>query len=114
MADQTNPWDTTPAADSAAQTADARSTPSGAPADGGGADWLTSAPAPAPEHFNIMDPFDKTLIPLDSWVTEGIDWVVTHFRPVFGAFESRWIIFSTASSSFCWVCLPRWRLSCSL
>lgn len=24
MADQTNPWDTTPAADSAAQTADAR------------------------------------------------------------------------------------------
>ena len=83
MADQTNPWDTTPAADSAAQTADAWSTPSGAPADGGGADWLTSAPAPAPEHFNIMDPFHKTLIPLDSWVTEGIDWVVTHFRPVF-------------------------------
>ena len=30
-----------------------------------------------------MDPFHKTLIPLDSWVTEGIDWVVTHFRPVF-------------------------------
>ena len=44
MADQTNPWDTTPAADSAAQNADARSTPSGAPTDGGGADWLTSAP----------------------------------------------------------------------
>ncbi|MEW5190309.1 proline/betaine ABC transporter permease ProW, partial [Citrobacter freundii] len=83
MADQTNPWDTTPAADSAAQTADAWSTPSGAPTDGGGADWLTSAPAPTPEHFNIMDPFHKTLIPLDSWVTEGIDWVVTHFRPVF-------------------------------
>jgi ABC-type proline/glycine betaine transport system permease subunit len=37
----------------------------------------------APEHFNIMDPFHKTLIPLDSWVTHGIDWVVTHFRPVF-------------------------------
>jgi glycine betaine/proline transport system permease protein len=29
-----------------------------------------------------MDPFHKTLIPLDSWVTHGIDWV-THFRPVF-------------------------------
>ena len=83
MADQTNPWGTTEAADSAAQSADAwGSTP--APADGGGAaDWLNSAPAPAPEHFNIMDPFHKTLIPLDSWVTEGIDWVVTHFRPVF-------------------------------
>ncbi len=83
MADQSNPWGTTEAADSAAQSADAwGSTP--APADGGGAaDWLNSAPAPAPEHFNIMDPFHKTLIPLDSWVTEGIDWVVTHFRPVF-------------------------------
>ena len=71
MADQSNPWGTTEAADSAAQSADAwGSTP--APADGGGAaDWLNSAPAPAPEHFNIMDPFHKTLIPLDSWVTEG-------------------------------------------
>ena len=83
MADQSNPWDTAPAAESAAPSADAWSTPSGTPADSGSADWLTSAPAPAPEHFNIMDPFHKTLIPLDSWVTEGIDWVVTHFRPVF-------------------------------
>ena len=66
MTDQSNPWGTTEAADSAAQSADAwGSTP--APADGGGAaDWLNSAPAPAPEHFNIMDPFHKTLIPLDS------------------------------------------------
>ncbi len=30
-----------------------------------------------------MDPFHKTLIPLDSWVTQGIDWVVVHFRPLF-------------------------------
>ncbi|GHL48326.1 hypothetical protein ECZU29_31760 [Escherichia coli] len=58
-------------------------TPATAPTDGGGADWLTSTPAPNVEHFNILDPFHKTLIPLDSWVTEGIDWVVTHFRPVF-------------------------------
>ncbi|PPC64840.1 proline/glycine betaine ABC transporter permease ProW [Pantoea sp. ICBG 1758] len=48
-----------------------------------GSDWLNSAPAPAPEHFTIMDPFHKTWIPLDSWVTEGIDWVVNHFRPLF-------------------------------
>jgi glycine betaine/proline transport system permease protein len=54
-----------------------------APTDGGGADWLNSAPAPQPEHFNIMDPFHKTLIPLDSWVTHGIDWIVMHFRPLF-------------------------------
>ncbi|HBX15637.1 MAG TPA: hypothetical protein DEF92_23180, partial [Leclercia adecarboxylata] len=106
MADQSNPWGTTDAADNAAQSADAwGSTPATpapgadsaaqsadawgsspaapAPTDGGTADWLTSAPAPEPEHFNIMDPFHKTLIPLDRWVTEGIDWVVTHFRPVF-------------------------------
>ena len=82
MADQNNPWDTTAAADSAAQSADAWGMPATTPTDGG-ADWLTNTPPPAPEHFNIMDPFHKTLIPLDSWVTEGIDWVVTHFRPVF-------------------------------
>ena len=78
MADQSNPWGTTEAADSAAQSADAWGSSTPAPTDGGTADWLNSAPAPAPEHFNIMDPFHKTLIPLDSWVTEGIDWVVTH------------------------------------
>lgn len=44
MADQNNPWDTTPAADSAAQSADAWGTPAAAPTDGGGADWLTSTP----------------------------------------------------------------------
>ncbi len=53
-----------------------------APANGGGADWLHSAPAPQPEQF-IMDPFHKTLIPLDSWVTHAIDWIVLHFRPLF-------------------------------
>jgi ABC-type proline/glycine betaine transport system, permease component len=49
----------------------------------GNSDWLSSAPAPKPEHFNVMDPFHNTMIPLDRWVTEGIDWVVNHFRPVF-------------------------------
>ncbi|WP_108442984.1 glycine betaine/L-proline ABC transporter permease ProW [Klebsiella aerogenes] len=83
MADQSNPWDTAAPADNAAQSADAWGNPTPAPADGGGADWLNSAPAPQPEHFNIMDPFHKTLIPLDSWVTHAIDWIVLHFRPLF-------------------------------
>ncbi|KMK25894.1 glycine/betaine ABC transporter permease [Pluralibacter gergoviae] len=82
MTDQSNPWGSEQAADTASQSADAWGSSTAAPADGG-ADWLNSAPAPAPEHFNIMDPFHKTLIPLDRWVTEGIDWIVTHFRPVF-------------------------------
>ncbi|WP_297203788.1 glycine betaine/L-proline ABC transporter permease ProW [uncultured Pluralibacter sp.] len=83
MTDQTNPWATPEAADAAPQSADAWGSSAPAPADGGGADWLTSAPAPEPEHFHFLDPFHRTLIPLDRWVTEGIDWVVTHFRPVF-------------------------------
>ncbi len=46
-------------------------------------DWLNSAPAAAPEHFSLMDPFHNTWVPLDSWVTHGIDWVVLYFRPLF-------------------------------
>lgn len=48
-----------------------------------GSDWLNSAPAPQAEHFNLLDPFHKTLIPLDHWITNGIDWLVAHFRPLF-------------------------------
>ncbi len=44
--------------------------------------WLHIAPEQH-QHFNIMDPFHNTLIPLDRWVTEGIDLLVSHFRPVF-------------------------------
>lgn len=46
-------------------------------------DWLDSAPTPQAEHFDFLDPFKQTLIPLDSWVTHGIDWAVSHFRPFF-------------------------------
>lgn len=88
MSDATNPWDTSSAAtdaatNQAAGSADAWGAPASDAATSGGADWLNSAPAAAPEHFNLLDPFHKTLIPLDSWVTQGIDWVVTNFRPVF-------------------------------
>ncbi|AXW85801.1 proline/betaine ABC transporter permease ProW [Lonsdalea britannica] len=108
MTDATNPWETTTTAEQAAQqpAAAPQADPWGAapaPTDGGGADawgnaappaggtdvpagstdWLSSAPAPEPEHFSLLDPFKHTLIPLDSWVTRGIDWLVVHFRPVF-------------------------------
>lgn len=88
MSDSTNPWDTgntaADAANQAASGADAwGSQAASTPAASSGADWLNSAPTPAPEHFNILDPFHNTLIPLDTWVTHGIDWVVTNFRPVF-------------------------------
>ncbi|WP_343553876.1 glycine betaine/L-proline ABC transporter permease ProW [Pantoea sp.] len=97
-ASSSDPWSSGDSASSAAPTdsgsggADAWGDPTAASSGGhdaassaasSGSDWLSSAPAPAPEHFNIMDPFHKTWIPLDSWVTEGIDWVVSHFRPLF-------------------------------
>lgn len=107
--DQTvsNPWATdaatsaAPAAtDSATQTLSAAADPWGASMAEGSqraastghevasqaaqnTDWLNSAPSAAPEHFSLMDPFHNTWVPLDSWVTQGIDWVVLHFRPLF-------------------------------
>ncbi|KFW99897.1 glycine/betaine ABC transporter permease [Pectobacterium betavasculorum] len=87
-----DPWSTgTTAPDASANGSDAWSS---APAPDGstdaahqaaqsGSDWLNSAAPAAPEHFNLLDPFKDTLIPLDSWVTHGIDWVVLHFRPIF-------------------------------
>lgn len=52
-------------------------------ASGGSSDWLNAAPDVHVDHFSLLDPFKHTLIPLDSWVTQGIDWVVSHFRPLF-------------------------------
>lgn len=80
-----DPWAGGAPADAASTSgADAWSTPAaGHDATATSSDWLSSAPPPSPEHFNLLDPFHKTLIPLDSWVTTGIDWIVSHFRPVF-------------------------------
>ncbi|MEH0834296.1 glycine betaine/L-proline ABC transporter permease ProW [Pectobacterium cacticida] len=84
---QSDPWATTTAThDAASSGSDAWAS---APADAAhqaaqsGSDWLNSAAPTTPEHFNLLDPFKDTLIPLDSWVTQGIDWVVLHFRPLF-------------------------------
>ncbi|AHF73926.1 glycine betaine / proline ABC transporter - membrane subunit [Candidatus Sodalis pierantonius str. SOPE] len=83
----TDPWAATNAAP-AHQTAGQQATgqaadPWSSTAAQQSADWLNIAPADAPAHFNVLDPFHQTLIPLDRWVTEGIDWVVLHFRPLF-------------------------------
>ncbi len=111
MSEQTsNPWETGTTQNAAPATsaptdssqASSSSDPWGAPADAAttqpapdaaagsaghdaaaSGDWLNSAPTPQVEHFNILDPFHKTLIPLDSWVTTAIDWIVVHFRPLF-------------------------------
>ncbi|UYA61650.1 Glycine betaine/L-proline transport system permease protein ProW [Pectobacterium sp. F1-1] len=89
---QGDPWSTSaPAQDTPANGSDAWNS---APAPDGsadaahqaaqsGSDWLNNAAPATPEHFNLLDPFKDTLIPLDNWVTHGIDWLVLHFRPVF-------------------------------
>lgn len=79
------PADAAPASTAAnTGTADAWGAPTGShDVAASGSDWLNSAPAPQTEHFSLIDPFHKTLIPLDSWITSGIDWIVSHFRPVF-------------------------------
>lgn len=48
------------------------------------ADWLASSHADKVD-FNILDPFSHAVIPLDVWVENGLEWLVTHFRPVFQA-----------------------------
>ena len=45
-------------------------------------DWLTAAPtAPEPTPFDWLHPFQETLIPLNVWVDQGLDWLVDNFRP---------------------------------
>ncbi|WCG82310.1 glycine betaine/L-proline ABC transporter permease ProW [Pectobacterium sp. A5351] len=91
-APQGDPWSTSaPAQDTPANGSDAWNSaqaPDGSAdaahqAAQSGSDWLNNAAPATPEHFNLLDPFKDTLIPLDNWVTHGIDWLVLHFRPVF-------------------------------
>ncbi|MBB4265717.1 glycine betaine/L-proline ABC transporter permease ProW [Roseospira visakhapatnamensis] len=92
----TNPWATgsgaapeAPAEPSSASAANpwGGSAGSEAPQSGGG-DWLSQA-APAPDQtFDLLHPFETTVIPLDSWVEQLLNWVVANFRPVFQAI--RW------------------------
>ncbi|NVD08933.1 glycine betaine/L-proline ABC transporter permease ProW [Vibrio sp. JPW-9-11-11] len=47
-------------------------------------DWLTSESVEqAP--FDILNPFQDAVLPLDSWVESGLNWLVEHGRPVFQA-----------------------------
>ncbi|MCV9880459.1 glycine betaine/L-proline ABC transporter permease ProW [Brenneria izbisi] len=81
-APQADPWSTQNASGDA-NAWNGAPTPDGADAAAPSTDWLNNTTSATPEHFNLLDPFKDTLIPLDSWVTTGIDWVVLHFRPLF-------------------------------
>lgn len=77
--DQTNndPW---------SQTTTEQSDPWGqATSDSAGSsDWLNNEVA-AEKPFDILNPFDNAVLPLDSWVETGLNWLVEHGRPVFQA-----------------------------
>ena len=88
MADQTNPWgepvskgETNPPVTGNEGTAWGVSEQSGEAAQ---ADWLAAASG-EDTAFDILHPFDHSLIPLGDWVDSGLDWLVTNFRPVFQA-----------------------------
>ncbi len=56
-----------------------------APAGDTAGDWLAGS-GPEPETvFSWADPFREALIPLNVWVDQGLEWLVTHFRPLFQA-----------------------------
>ena len=47
--------------------------------------WLDAPVEPDAPSFDIMHPFQETLIPFDAWVEQGLEWLVSNFRPVFQA-----------------------------
>ncbi|RJX71419.1 proline/glycine betaine ABC transporter permease ProW [Vibrio sinensis] len=46
--------------------------------------WL-SEPVEQSSSFDILNPFDKAVIPFDQWVETGLNWLVEHGRPIFQA-----------------------------
>ena len=48
------------------------------------ADWLAGSEEQVTD-FDLLDPFARSVIPLESWVDSGLEWVVENFRPVFQA-----------------------------
>jgi len=93
-ADAANPW-------GAASSSDESSgNPWGsAPADDGGTtgstagDWLADSSSAEETAFDLLDPFREALIPLGTWVDQGLEWLVDNFRGVFQAV--RWPIDAT-------------------
>ncbi|MGO2456849.1 glycine betaine/L-proline ABC transporter permease ProW [Vibrio casei] len=73
-----DPWSstTTSAADPWSTASSADSTTS----------WLNDAPThPVEQHIDWAHPFKDAVIPFDHWVETGLNWLVTHGRPIFQA-----------------------------
>jgi glycine betaine/proline transport system permease protein len=49
-------------------------------------DWSQATSEPVvekTESFDILNPFEEAIIPVDQWTTDGIAWLVENFRDVF-------------------------------
>ena len=82
-----SPWDASPdAASTAPEDPWAAAAPSSDAAGSGGGDWLATAPDEATggyadQGFALQQLWDGSL-PLESWINQGLTWVVDHFRPL--------------------------------
>ena len=82
-----SPWDASPdAASTAPEDPWAATAPSSDAAGSGGGDWLATAPDDATggyadQGFALQQLWDGSL-PLESWINQGLTWVVDHFRPL--------------------------------
>ncbi len=56
--------------------------------DTGTPDWIAGVGPGEDPTFDILNPFEYALIPLEAWVETALDFVVDNFRPVFQAI--RW------------------------
>ncbi|MGF1755054.1 proline/glycine betaine ABC transporter permease ProW, partial [Vibrio makurazakiensis] len=47
-------------------------------------DWLTSEVVET-KSFDPLNPFEEVILPVDTWVESGLNWLVEHGRPLFQA-----------------------------
>ncbi|WP_295893889.1 glycine betaine/L-proline ABC transporter permease ProW [uncultured Vibrio sp.] len=73
--EQTDPW---------SQTTEQSSDPWGQAETTSSNDWLTTETVEE-KPFDILNPFQDAVLPLDTWVESGLNWLVEHGRPVFQA-----------------------------
>lgn len=93
---ESNPW-SSDAPGPEQQTAN----PWGTPTDSEGGqeetttagDWLANTETAEESGFDLTDPFAEAVIPLGTWVDQGLEWLVDNFRGVFQAI--RWPIDGT-------------------
>ncbi len=78
---QSNPWGSA----GGSKPKDGAAVRGAPPPSTSGTDWLNNAPPPVEKHFDWLHPFNDALIPLESWVENGLDWLVANFRFVFQA-----------------------------